>query len=108
MIRTDPAAGSQKAKGGTITVVISSGPSTTTVPSVIGLSQANATSVLQNKGFKVNVVTQLTLDQSQDGKVIKESPSAGTDANGGSTVTITVGNFQGLGATTTSVPNTGT
>ena len=106
VIRTDPAAGSQKAKGGTITLVVSSGSSSNTVPSVVGLSQANATSALQSKGFKVNVVTQPTLDQSKDGKVVSESPSGGSDASAGSTVTITVANFQGLSTSTTSVTPT--
>jgi serine/threonine-protein kinase len=91
VIRTEPPAGSQRPKGATITIVVSSGTGNVTVPSVIGLSQANATAVLENKGFEVDVQEQEVLDPSKDGKVIDQDPNSGASRPSGATVTITVG-----------------
>jgi serine/threonine-protein kinase len=91
VIRTEPPAGAQRPKGATITIVVSSGASNVTVPSVIGLSQANATSVLENRGFDVVVQQQTVLDPAKVGKVIDQDPNSGTSKPSGSTVTIVVG-----------------
>jgi serine/threonine-protein kinase len=105
VIRTEPAAGSQKAKGATVTLVGSSGSSAKDVPNVVGLSPANAVSTLQNAGFKVNIDNQEVLDPAKDGKVLSQSPSGTKTAPSGSTVTIVVGQAIGGGtdgdATTT-------
>jgi serine/threonine-protein kinase len=93
VIRTDPAAGTPQPKGATITVVVSSGPATATVPSVIGLSEANAINTVESQGFVANVVEQDTDDPSQDGRVIAQSPEGNSSAEEGSTVELTVGRF---------------
>ncbi|MGH9275756.1 MAG: PASTA domain-containing protein, partial [Acidimicrobiales bacterium] len=93
VIGTDPPVGTPQPKGATITVIVSSGPATTTVPSVIGLSEANAINTLQSNGFVPNVVEQDTFDQSEDGRVIAQDPEGNTSAEEGSTVEITVGRF---------------
>jgi PASTA domain len=59
-----------------------------TVPSVIGLSQAAATALLEQAGFYVNV--QIAVSTQPAGTVISQSPSAGTSAYQTSTITITV------------------
>ncbi len=62
------------------------------VPSVLGFSQAQATSTLVNQGFKVDPpVFQTTDKASEVGNVIAQDPVAGTMVDTGSTVTITVG-----------------
>jgi serine/threonine-protein kinase len=93
VIRTDPAAGTTQPKGATITVVVSSGPAERTVPSVVGLTEANAINTLNNAGFSPEVVEQDTDDPTQDGRVISQDPAANTTETEGATVTITVGNF---------------
>jgi serine/threonine-protein kinase len=103
VIRTEPPAGSQRPKGSTITLVVSSGTSNVTVPSVVGLSQTNATSALQSKGFKVNVEQQEVIDPAKDGKVVDQDPNGGTSQPSGSTVTIFVGQAV---STSTSPPTT--
>jgi serine/threonine-protein kinase len=94
VIRTSPAGGSQAHRGDTVTMVVSSGPPApqqATVPDVIGRTQAAATAALQNAGFKVKVEEQLVADDADDGRVLDQDPNAGTQADEGSTVTITVG-----------------
>jgi serine/threonine-protein kinase len=93
VIRTNPAAGSTQPKGATVTVVVSSGPAEGTVPSVVGLTEANAINTLNNAGFTPEVVEQDTGDSSQNGRVIEQSPAGNTTAEEGSTVRITVGRF---------------
>jgi beta-lactam-binding protein with PASTA domain/predicted Ser/Thr protein kinase len=93
VIRTDPAAGTTQPKGATITVVVSSGPAESTVPSVVGLTEANAINTLNNAGFSPEVVEQDTDDPTQDGRVLSQDPAANTTETEGATVTITVGNF---------------
>jgi beta-lactam-binding protein with PASTA domain/predicted Ser/Thr protein kinase len=91
VIRTEPAAGTPQPKGAEITVVVSSGPPTATVPSVVGLTEANAINTLQSKGFTVNVTEQETVDSAEDGRVLSQDPAGNTTADKGSTVTIVVG-----------------
>jgi serine/threonine-protein kinase len=93
VIRTDPAADSVQPKGSTITVVVSSGPAEETVPSVVGLTEANAINTLSSAGFNPVVVEQDTDDPTQDGRVVDQDPDGNTTAVSGSDVTIFVGRF---------------
>jgi serine/threonine-protein kinase len=65
-----------------------------TVPDTVGEDEATATSTLQGAGFKVRVVEQTVADATQDGLVIRQSPSGGTTARSGTTVVITVGHLR--------------
>jgi hypothetical protein len=58
-----------------------------TVPDVVGLSQAVATSALQSAGFAVTTGTTITCDTVQ-GDVDSQAPQGGTSAVQGSTVKI--------------------
>jgi serine/threonine-protein kinase len=95
VVRTDPPGGSEAEKGSTVTIVVSSGPADVEVPSVVGMTEADATAALRSAGFEVAVQHQTVLDAADVGRVIDQSPNAGTRAPKGSTVTITVG--QALG-----------
>jgi serine/threonine-protein kinase len=97
VIRTEPGAGGTRPEGSTITLVVSSGPevSDVTVPNVVGLSEDAATSVLEGKGLVVEVDEFPALDESQEGKVISQSPTAGNTVETGDTVTITVSRVSG-------------
>jgi eukaryotic-like serine/threonine-protein kinase len=91
VISTDPPAGSVQPKGTAITVVVSSGPAEGTVPSVVGLTEANALNTINSAGFSPTVVEQDTADATQDGRVIDQDPNGNTVAELGTTVTIYVG-----------------
>lgn len=94
IISQDPAGGTKQPKGATITLMVSKGQQQGTVPSVVGQSQANATSALQKAGYKVAVKTATSSSVAQ-GNVISQSPGAGATAATGVTVTITVSSGQG-------------
>jgi len=80
--------------GATITLSVSKGPKQTTVPDVTSQDETSATDALQAAGFKVLVQRQDVTDPSLDGIVIRQTPSGGTKANNGSTVTIVVGHLK--------------
>ena len=71
-----------------------SGTKLATVPSVINLSQAAATSALKADNFEVRV-RQVT-DDATVGQVLTQNPGPGADAPSGSTVTINVSTGPGL------------
>ena len=100
--RTNPPAGATVPVGSNVTVFVSSGPSQVTVPNVVGETQNQAQSDLTNAGFQVSVVQVNVNKVDKNGIVQQQNPQGGQSANQGSTVTIFVGQFQGLGSTTTS------
>jgi serine/threonine-protein kinase len=97
VIRTDPPAGAEVDQGDTVTIYVSSGVEQVTVPDVVGDTQESATSELKAAGFQVQVQTETVTDDSQDGRVTKQSPAGSTTADKGSVVTITVGKKKGNG-----------
>ena len=63
-----------------------------TIPAnIVGMTQAAATTALQDLGLTVTVATMETTDQTQIGDVISTAPAAGGTIVAGGTVTITVG-----------------
>ncbi|MEK6278415.1 MAG: PASTA domain-containing protein [Actinomycetota bacterium] len=110
VVSQSPSAGTRVESGSTVTIAVSRGPKTVTVPNVIGKLRSNAVSILRGRGFSVTVSVETTEDESQDGRVISQFPSAGSDAAKGSAVTITVGDFvpPPEPPTTTTTPTTPT
>jgi serine/threonine-protein kinase len=103
VISTNPAPGTEVRKGDSVTIVVSTGPEQVPVPNVVGQTQAGATGTLQALDFKVSVQT-VASTPANAGKVIAQSPTGGSTAPKGSTVTITVG---APVATTTTTTTTG-
>jgi serine/threonine-protein kinase len=86
-------------------VLVSSGPPTAPVPSVVNLTQEGAERQLQSAGFVVSVTsTELKPGDPGIGRVVDQDPAAGTTLAEGETVTITVGTQ--AATTTTSAPTT--
>ena len=98
VISTDPTGGSTTTKGSVVKLIISSGPAPKAVPNVVGATESAATFTLRSAGFTVVVLQVPSIDASS-GKVVSQSPSAGTAAEAGTSVTISVGTG---GITTTS------
>jgi beta-lactam-binding protein with PASTA domain len=77
--------------GSTITLSVSKGPTSTTVPDVTSQDEQSARETLQLAGFKVKVRSQDVNDPGLEGIVLEQSPAGNTKAPPKSTVTITVG-----------------
>jgi serine/threonine-protein kinase len=98
VVDQSPGPGTSQPPGTTITLSVSKGPKTSTVPDVTSQDQASAQTELQTSGFKVKVESQAVGDKAQDGIVLSQNPTGGTQAPQGSTVTIVVGKFSPGGA----------
>ncbi len=87
--RTDPVAGVQLPVGSDVALFISSGVAAVSVPDVTGLTQGDAKATLTNAGFQVQTTTETSTSVSAN-NVISQTPSGGSTAAPGSTVTIVV------------------
>jgi len=84
----------QAAKSSVVTITISTGPEQVTVPNVIGMTQALATSTLASLGLQVSVQSVNDPNPANTGNVTDQDPehvsSPPTKVNKGATVTIWV------------------
>jgi eukaryotic-like serine/threonine-protein kinase len=88
VLAVEPGEGTKVDKGSSVSLVISTGK--VEVPSVVGKSAEQASADIEAAGLNPSRTNQVTDDEDQVGKVIKQSPTGGT-AKSGSTVVITVG-----------------
>ena len=78
-------------QGATITLSVSKGPKTSSVPDVTSQDEQSARDTLTSSGFKVQVQRQDVTDPGLEGIVLDQSPTGGTQSKKGTIVTITVG-----------------
>jgi serine/threonine-protein kinase len=93
VVDQSPPGNSTASKGSSVTLSVSKGPTTVTVPDVALQPVADARATLRAAGFKVTVVRQDTDDESLDGLVMSQDPAGSAQADPKSTVTITVGTY---------------
>ncbi|MGH9156327.1 MAG: Stk1 family PASTA domain-containing Ser/Thr kinase [Acidimicrobiales bacterium] len=91
VVRTDPAAEAPVDKGATVTVFVSSGAETTRLPNVVGRRLDDATATLEALGVTVRAESVVVSSEADDGRVLEQSPSSGTEVQKGSTVVVRVG-----------------
>jgi serine/threonine-protein kinase len=105
-----PSPGTSVQEGAQVTITVSSGgggsgggsaprdqpqqEARSRVPGVVGLSQEQAESRLRAAGFGVSVREQEVDSEGEDGQVLRQSPSGGSELRSGGTVTIVVGRFE--------------
>ncbi len=90
VIRSDPQAGQPIRRGGTVTAWLSLGPQYFSVPTLIGLSQASATTALTDSHLSLGTVTQAWSSSVASGNVLSSSPVAGTLERSGTRVSLVV------------------
>ncbi len=103
VIDQTPAGGDSAGKGTTVSITVSKGPKTSTVPDVSSIDLASAEQQLRASGFRYTVVYQDVDDPNSDGVVLDQTPQGGAQAPPKSMVTLTVGRYPGTttAATTT-------
>lgn len=89
VISQNPTSGIKIAAGESISLVISSGVESVTVPSVTGLTQSAARSTLVNAGLKLGNVTEEYSNEAS-GTVVSQSVSDGTSVNKGTSIDIVI------------------
>lgn len=97
IIGTNPAAGTQVPKDSTVSIIVSKGQQVkmVEVPSLTGMTVAEAQQTLNDLGLTVNVVQGNAAGSAADnGKIYAQDPQGGYSVKSGSTVTITYyGNY---------------
>ncbi len=93
VVRQDPDGGSEASRGSTVTLSVSRGPTTGSVPDVTGQDVAVAQSTLEAAGFRTRIVFEDTDDELSDGLVIAQDPAGTSQAQLNSIVTLFVGRF---------------
>ena len=102
VIETSPAGGANAVVPGPITLVLSSGPASVTLPEVTGQSYGAARNALEQLGLQV---TGLGLDSASTapaGTVVSQNPAGGRTVPSGSTVGLKLS--AGIGAVPTTQP----
>jgi len=89
VLEQDPPAGSLQKRGAEVTLAVSGGQATATVPQVSGSTQQKAQIAIENAGFQFGSVSQQTSDQPR-GAVLGTDPPAGTTLELPATVSITL------------------
>jgi serine/threonine-protein kinase len=74
-----------------VTLTFSKGPKE--VPNVVGKTEKQATSILEDAGFKVSSLPD-NASTDPKGTVTQQSPQPGTPQNAGSTITILVSTYE--------------
>lgn len=87
---TRPPAATLVTPGTSVAVVVSRGAPTIAVPSLLGLSQADARTRLEVEGLVLGTVTRRRAGDAASGTVIAQKPAAGTLAAPGTVVDIVV------------------
>ncbi|MCI0686719.1 MAG: Stk1 family PASTA domain-containing Ser/Thr kinase [Sporichthyaceae bacterium] len=87
-VRTEPKVGEEINRGSTVILFISSGPRMVEVENVVGRSVEDATQILTDQGFEVEV--EEVEDPGPPGVVLQQDPEAGASIAAGSTVRLTV------------------
>jgi len=91
VIRQAPSAGSRLPSGSTVSIVVSKGEQTVSMPNVIGKLRADAVEALRAEGLKPTVSEQETEVESQVGRVTDQFPPPSSELKPGAEVTVVVG-----------------
>lgn len=96
VVKTDPAAGSTVSTGTTVTIYVSSGPSTESavIPNIVGYQYSAAKEELEAAGFVVTAEYDDESDKDEN-TVLSVSPDEGEKTKKGSVVTVTVSSGKG-------------
>ena len=86
-----PSGGTEAPQGSTVSITVSTGPELVTVPDVLGQSLSSARAEIRDAGLRPSTICEEVTDPGQVNTIIAQDPGGGSQASGGSTVTIVVG-----------------
>jgi serine/threonine-protein kinase len=88
VIHSEPPAGKTATHGTDVTLFVSAGPKLAKVPVLVGTQRSVAVQQIRGRGLEPSVSEEES--NSPTGEVVRQSPSAGTEVDPGSTVAIVV------------------
>ena len=106
VINQSPGPGASAGKGSVISLTVSKGPTTSTVPDVTSYDLGTAEQTLKASGFRDKVVYQQVTDPNADGVVLNQTPQGGAQEPKNTLITLTVGQLASGGVTTTGTTTT--
>ncbi|MEU2725820.1 Stk1 family PASTA domain-containing Ser/Thr kinase [Streptomyces smyrnaeus] len=89
VITSDPASGSKRRPGAAVALTVSKG-APIDVPDVVGDDQSDAVEELKDEGLKVRIASERVHSEHDKGTIARQSPTDGSRAAKGDTVTLTV------------------
>ncbi|GGO53263.1 serine/threonine protein kinase [Streptomyces daqingensis] len=95
VVGTRPDSGSELRPGSPVALTVSKG-TPVDVPDVVGDDADSAREDLEEEGLKVRVAEKRVFSEEDEGEVARQSPSEGSEAAEGDTVTITISKGQDL------------
>jgi serine/threonine-protein kinase len=101
VVRSEPGGGKTATKGSTVNLFVSRGPKLIAVPVVVGSQRETAVQRIRSRGLQPSVSEEESSEPK--GRVIRQSPDAGSKVDPGSTVAIVVS--KGEEEETAKVPN---
>ncbi|MEA2271837.1 MAG: eukaryotic-like serine/threonine-protein kinase [Solirubrobacteraceae bacterium] len=104
VLKQDPTGGAQADKGATVQLTVAKASDLVEVPGVVGLSEADAQSNIEDLGLTPVVRDASVSSQDQDGVVVSQNPPPRSKRKKGSRVIIRVGRFQQPPTDTTTTP----
>jgi beta-lactam-binding protein with PASTA domain len=99
-----PAAGDRVDRDTAVDLVVATEPPDVAVPDVVGMTEDEARTALEDAGFEVRVRDQPVTDPAQDGVVQDQAPDPGEERAEGSTIRIAVGRLESATPTPTETP----
>lgn len=89
-----PKAGDEAKKGSTITVHLSQGSQDGTVPNLIGENYNDIEDILEDAGYELGIVKEVSSPE-PEGTILEQDPNAGTSADKGTAINVTVSDGKG-------------
>ena len=90
VISTQPTTGQVVPAGTAVDLVLSAGPAELSVPDVVGRDLSEAKSTLEQLGLAVGEVAYDSTSTAPNGRVLEQTPAAGTQIAPGATITLRV------------------
>ena len=94
VVEQDPSGGEEAKKGSTITVHLSKGSKEGTVPNIVGQDYKKVEKKLKKAGYKLGIVKSETSNK-PEGTILTQDPAAGTNADKGTKINITISDGKG-------------
>lgn len=91
VVYAEPGAGAEVRLPREVTLAVSRGPPTVTMPRLVGLMEEEATATLDSLGLVVGEVERVFRFGTDPGRVVEQSPESGATVERGSAVRLTVG-----------------
>jgi tetratricopeptide (TPR) repeat protein len=94
IVGQSPEAGKEVQTGASVSVTVSSGPSTVEIPDLVGKSSGEARTMLHDAGLRLDMVGKVPSDEVAEANIVEQDLAAGSKVERGTSVRVTVAQRQ--------------